>query len=196
MRKAILFLPLFFLGIAHKAFSQKIISASASSKDIVLGQLTAKQQAAVNAIAKKHRQGAVSLQMIKKEIRGRSDLSSMSVEDATDIILMQVSQDAEDDLKNAEASIQSANEKKDSLRKKAEELKREQDARNRKLKNEYDTLRSVYSNQGDAKYKLYMGQIKTTEVESADAARKKKNAEDHLQSVRDAIHKSEQTQSQ
>ncbi|MFI5187970.1 MAG: hypothetical protein ACHQF0_14665 [Chitinophagales bacterium] len=112
--------------------------------------------------------------------------------------MIKIQQNAEKDLQNASAHVQSATDKKDSLRKKLAELKKNHDDLQNKLKNEYDTLKlaSAYSNHGKENLNHVLSQEKLSEADAENAAKRKKNAEDHLRSVKEAIQKNEQLQSQ
>lgn len=186
------------LMVVYNIFSQKIVTENSNLQNSDANQLTAKERAAINAIAKKHKDGTVSFQAIKKEILGQPGLSSMSIQSAFNVVMMKIEQNAEKDLQYASREAQFAADKKDSLRRKEDQTQKDHADLQKKLQHEYDTLKaaSAYSNGRKTNSDPFLNQEKLSEIEAQNAAKRKKNAEAHLQSVKDAIRTSQDVQSQ
>jgi hypothetical protein len=199
MKQAIMYKHIFFcclslLIMAIPSLSQTPDAGRPATPGNDDHELTSKEIAAINTIAKSHRTGAINLETIKKEIQGRSDLSAVSVRDALNRVMMKIQQNAEKDLQQADDDLKSANEKKDSIRKREYVVKKDRGDLQNKLQHEYDTLKaaSTSSNARKSDYGDLLRQKKLSASQAENATQKKKNAADHLQSVKDAIKKSQQ----
>jgi len=191
MRKNIVVCSSFLFIFITQVFAQPKVGTNLPLNSQA-DQLTPHQQAIVAAIANKYRSGAVNAASIKKDIKGQSALSSLPVTDAVNLVMTRINQNAENDLQSAEAEVQSASTRKDSLRKKMDDLKKQQDILKGRLKNEYDTLRAVpNSNQQKKNYNQWVIMEKQSEKESADAEKRRKNAQVHLQSVQNALNQTQ-----
>jgi len=118
LKQASMFIRLFpliiFISFAESCVSQAADRGRPANQSTEAKQLTTKQELAINSIAKKHRNGNVNLQMIKKEIQSQTILSSVSVQSALGQVMTKIQEDAEKDVEYASINAHSATDRKDS----------------------------------------------------------------------------------